>query len=132
MEDRIFFVKNIKEKEHMLMFKNSLRLIQNIKMLKKNQNQHKPTKKPPLLHNIFLRNKLSLFPADQERAASAHLKHWLCNPLRTQIRIIIQNFHIVKIRTSRSFLSGNTCTASVSGQKVNRGVCSKKLEKEGV
>lgn len=40
MEDRLF-VKNIKEKEHMLMFKNSLRLIQNIKMLKKKKKKDK-------------------------------------------------------------------------------------------
>lgn len=125
-------MKNIKEKEHMLMFKNSLRLIQNIKTLKKTQNQHKPTNPPPLCFTVFSLETNLVLMAGQERAASAHLKHWLCNPLRTQIRINIHKFHIVKIRTSGSFLSGNTCTASVLGQKVNRGVCSKKLEKEGV
>lgn len=41
VEGRILFVENIKAEEHMLMFKNSLRLIQNIKLKKK-----KPNKKP--------------------------------------------------------------------------------------
>lgn len=40
VEGRILFVENIKAEEHMLMFKNSLRLIQNIK-LKKKKNQQK-------------------------------------------------------------------------------------------
>lgn len=51
VEGRILFVENIKAEEHMLMFKNSLRLIQNIKLKKKKN----PTKN--LLHHFALRSK---------------------------------------------------------------------------
>ena len=42
VEGRILFVENIKAEEHMLMFKNSLRLIQNIKLKKKKKTNKKP------------------------------------------------------------------------------------------
>lgn len=128
MEGRILFVKNIKEKEHMLMFKNSLCLIQNIKTFKKNTNQQNP----PCFTVFSLETNLAL-TADQELAVAASLKHWLYNPPgSTQIKTYIHKFHFVKIRTSGSFVSGNTCTSSVLGQKVKGGICPKNLEKERV
>lgn len=109
------------------MFKNSLCLIQNIKTFKKN------TTPPPLCFTVFSLETNPALTADQELAVTASLKHWLYNPLvSTQIKTYIHKFHIVKIRTSGSFVSGNTCTSSVSGQKVKGGICPKKSEGERV
>lgn len=108
------------------MFKSSLCLIQNIKTFKKNTNQQPPC---PCFTVFSLETNLAL-TADQELAVTASLKHWLYNPpVSIEIKTYIHKFHIVKIRTSGTFVSGNTCTSSVLGQKVKGGICPKKLGK---
>lgn len=67
VEGRILFVRNIKEAEHMLMFKESLCLVQNIAIQK---SQNKTNKKKTCFTFFFLEANLA-WTADRELASAA-------------------------------------------------------------
>lgn len=119
VEGRILFVRNIKEAEHMLMFKKSLCLVQNIAIQK---SQNKTNKKKTCFTFFFLEANLA-WTADRELAGTASWKHWSYKPpASTWINNPMHKLHCQDYR-SGSFLGGNACTSSVLGQKVKGNTC---------